>query len=134
MELLVVATTEKGTRAALTAAQSFAAGLDAHITLLVPHAVPYPEPLECPPESIAFVIEHFHNLAANLDVGLSIHVCICRPGEGILAPAIPTGVIVLVGGPHGSLRRSREQKLADRLTRTGHPVLFVDYERSVTSR
>lgn len=134
MELFVVATTEEGTRAALAAAESFAAGLEAHITLLVPHAVPYPEPLECPAESLAFAIEHFRNLAMSLDVGLSIHVCICRPGDAVLAPAIPTGVIVLVGGPRGGLRRSREQKLADRLTRTGHPVLFVDYERSVTSR
>jgi hypothetical protein len=134
MELLVVATTEEGTRAALESAQSFAAGLDGHITLLVPQAVPYPEPLECPPESLAFAIEHFRKLAMALDIGLSIHVCICRPGDAVLAPAIPTGVIVVIGGPRGGLRPSREQKLADRLTRAGHPVLFVDYERSVTSR
>jgi len=129
MELFVVATTEEGTRAALEAAQAFAAGLDAHITLLVPHAVPYPEPLECSPEPLAFTVEHFRNLAVSLDVGLSIQLCICRPGDAILAPAIPTGVIVLLGGPRGGLRRSREQRLADRLARTGHPVLFVTTSR-----
>ena len=71
----------------------------------------------------------FRNLAVSLDVGLSIQLCICRPGDAILAPAIPTGVIVLLGGPRGGLRRSREQRLADRLARTGHPVLFVTTSR-----
>src|SRR5258708_24916904 len=63
LRIYIVATTDEGTRAALGAAQMFAAGMPATIHLLVPHVIPYPQSLECP-TALDFTVDRFRSAAA----------------------------------------------------------------------
>lgn len=127
LSVYVLATTDRGTRAALTAARSFSAGFASAITLVIPHMVPYREALDCPPVPIAFTIARAQRLAEELDTELSLRVCVGRPGDIRFETVIPPNVVVMVGGLRRRWRRSREQRLADRLAAQGRRVLFVDY-------
>ena len=127
LRVYVVATTDQGTRAAVTAARSFGAGFTSTPTLVMPHIVPYRQSLDSPPVPIGFTIARARRLAEELDADLSLRVCVCRPGDVRFETVIPPNVIVMVGGVRGRWRRSREQRLADRLAARGHRVLFVDY-------
>jgi hypothetical protein len=125
LRIYVVATTDEGTRAALLAARSFGADSDPDVVLLVPHAVPYPQPLDCPPVPVAFTIERFERLANDAKAEVLIRVCVARPGELMLEPAVPEDAVLLVGGTRGRWWRSREQRLAGRFADKGHCALFV---------
>jgi hypothetical protein len=127
LQVCVIATTDRGTRAALRAAQSFAVGFSSHITLVIPHTVPYRQPLDRPFVPVAFTVARFQTLTADLDADLSLRVCICRPGDVRFESVIPANGIVLVGGMRRTWWRSREQRLADQLSARGRRVLFVNY-------
>jgi hypothetical protein len=125
LAVYVVATTFSGTRAALDAARNFAAGFDLRITLLVPHVVPYQQPLDHPADSVAFAVERYRRLAEPLAMDVMVRVCLCRSHSAALAPLIPRDTIVLVGGRCRPWWPTREQRVADALTRYGHHALFV---------
>jgi hypothetical protein len=127
LQVFVIATTDRGTRAALRAAQSFAAGFSSNITLVIPHIVPYRQPLDRPFIPVAFTVARFQTLTADLDADLSLRICICRPGDVHLESVLPANGIVLVGGVRRAWWPSREQRLADRITARGRRVLFVSY-------
>ena len=125
LAVYVLATSADGTRAALMAAGAHARDLEARIVLLVPHVVPYAQALEHPADSVGFVADRFRTLAVELDVEVTIQVCLCRPEHAALAPLIPQDAVILVGGRTRRWWSTREQRLAGTLTRTGRRVLFV---------
>ena len=127
LPLCVVATTDEGTLAALNAARSFSSGLSSTITLVVPHIVPYPQALDQPLVPVSFSIARFAKLSADIDAELSLRICVCRPGDFRFDAILPMDAVVLVGGTRGRLRRTREQRLVDRLTARGRRALLVDY-------
>lgn len=127
LSLYVVATTDQGTLAALNAARSFSSDLSSTITLVVPHIVPYPQAIDQPLVPVSFSIARFAKLSAEIDAELSLTICVCRPGDFRFDAVLPLDVVVLVGGTRGRLRRTREQRLVDRLTARGRRALFVDY-------
>ena len=127
LSVYVVATTDEGTLAALNAARTFSTGLASTITLVVPHIVPYPQALDYPPVPVSFSIARFAKFTAEIDTELSLRICVCRPGDCRFDAILPTDGLVLVGGTRGRLRRTREQRLVDRLTARGRRALFVDY-------
>ena len=121
----VLATSADGTRAALMAAGAHARDLEARIVLLVPNVVPYAQALDHPADSVGFVADRFRTLAVELDVEVTIRVCLCRPEHASLAPLLPRDAVILVGGRTRRWWSTREQRLADALRRTGRRVLFV---------
>ena len=123
----VVATTDEGTLAALNAARSLGNGLASTLTLVVPHIVPYPQAIDRPLVPVSFSIARFAKLSADIDTELSLQICVCRPGDFRFDAVLPEDGVVLVGGTRGLLRRSREQRLVDRLTARGRRALFVNY-------
>ena len=125
LAVYVVATTIGGTRAALEAARTFAAGVDVRIILLVPQVVPYPQSVDHPADSVAFTRERFRHLAESLAVDVLVRVCLCRSHSAALAPVVPRDAIVLVGGRCRRWWPTREQRVADALTGAGRQVLFV---------
>jgi hypothetical protein len=125
--IYVLATTDEGTLAALEAARSFSSGLASNLTLVVPHIVPYPQAIDHPLVPISFSIARFAKLSADLGTDVTLRICVCRPGDFRFDSVLPQDVIVLVGGTRGLWRRSREQRLVDRLTARGRRALFVDY-------
>ena len=126
-QVYVVATTDEGTLTALNAARSFSSGFTPAITLVVPHVVPYPQALDRPLVPVSFSIARFAKLSAEIDAELNLRIWVCRPGDFRFDSVLPMDVVVLVGGTRGLLRRTREQRLVDRLTARGRRALFVDY-------
>jgi hypothetical protein len=122
----VIATTNAGTRAALEAARAWASGLDPHVVLLVPHVVPYTDPIDQPTDSVAFAANRFRELADALDIDVVVRVCVCRRHSAELTPLPPRDGIVLVGGRVCRWWPTREQRLASRLDRDGYRVIFVE--------
>jgi hypothetical protein len=124
-DLYVLATSKRGTRAALQSAGAFARGLDATIVLLVPHVVPYAQTLEHPADSVQFVADRCRALACELGVDVTVRVCLCRPQSAALTPLVPSDAAILIGGRTRRWWPTREQRLARTLMETGRRVLFV---------
>src|SRR5579862_895930 len=85
LSIYVVATTDRGTQAALAAAARYASDLDARIVLLVPHVVPYAQSLEHPADAPAFSGERFREFADTLGLDTTIRVCVCRSASSVTA-------------------------------------------------
>jgi hypothetical protein len=122
-----LATTLDGTRATLAAAVPLARGSSARLQLLVPQVVPYPLPLEAPAESISFVAERYRSLLRQLEAEADVRLCLCRRPDDVLR-MLPAHATVVVGGPAGTWRAQREERLAWRLTHLGHHVVFAPIE------
>jgi hypothetical protein len=120
----VVATTDRGTRAALAAASRYATDLNAQVVLLVPHVVPYAQPLEHPADRPQCAAERFGELAAALGLDITIRVCFCRSVPDAVT-LLPADALVLVGGRR-RWWRTREGRLAQALAGRGCRALLVD--------
>jgi hypothetical protein len=120
----VVATTDRGTRAALAAACRCATDLNARVALLVPHVVPYAQPLEHPAGRPQYAGERFGKAAEALGLDVTIRVCLCRSVLDVMA-LLPPDALVLVGGRR-RWWRTRENRLAQALARRGFRALLVD--------
>jgi hypothetical protein len=124
----VVATQFRGTRAALEAAVPLARGSDARLKVLVPQIVPYPLPLDQPVEAAPFAAERYRNLLHQLHAEAEVRLCLCRNPDDIILQLLPAHATVVVGGPAGTWRASREERLTRRLTHLGHRVVFAPIE------
>ena len=124
----VIATTEKGTTAALNAAWWFATELDARITLLKMEIVPIRLPLDRPPVFVKFTINQQHSfvqrsVAREEDVDVQIRLC--RDFDSGLQRLLRRRALVVIGGRrHWWL--SSEARLERTLRRLGHHVIFID--------
>ncbi len=125
LQLCVFATTHRGTAVALKAARDLSLGLNSRVTLLVPVPVPYPHPVDSPATSVAFVTDRYRRLAEEAHIDVLVHVFVCRPEAADLQRSIPPTATVLVGGRTCRWWRTREERLARRLTAHGHTVLFI---------
>jgi hypothetical protein len=121
----LVATTLDGTRAALVAAGAIARGSGAPAVMLVPWVVPYAESLDHPTDSVAFGVKNFRKLAEELGIDVAVHVCLCRSSDDAIASLVPRDAVVVIGGRGRLWWPTREQRLAARLSRSGHRVVFV---------
>ena len=129
IEISVVFTSVASTIAALKHAAALADELGARINLLIPQIVPYPLPLTSPPVLIAFNERRFRLIAAESPVETSVSVYLCRDALETVAAALKRHSIVVLGGR----RRwwpwlTREQRLAAKLCKAGHEVVFTESE------
>lgn len=110
------------TEVALREAARLARGLEVSITLLAVQIVPFPDLLDptrgCPgfPQLLA--------LAESAEAPVTINIVYARDWETACQQALPHGSTVVMAARKGWLR-SREEKLAHWLTRTGHKVTLV---------
>jgi hypothetical protein len=124
----VLATTEKGTTAALNAAKWLAADLDAKITILKMEVVPFRFLLYGHTESLKTTISKQHSLVRQSDAreeDVDIQIRLCRDFESGLQRVLRRRALVVIGGR----RRwwvSGEEKLERALRRLGHHVIFID--------
>jgi hypothetical protein len=123
LSVYVIATTAKGTEAALDRCRAYARDLDANVIVLVPHVVPYPQPLDQPVDSPAFAGERVGTVAAGLGLPVTIRVCVCRCASAVTR-LLSQDALVLVGGRR-RWWRSREERLVATLTRAGFHALLV---------
>ena len=124
----VVATAFKGTCTALQAAIPLAKGLHARLKMVVPQIVPYPLSLDAPAEPAQFAAERYRKLLQQLGADAEVRLCFCRHPDDVILQMLPSHASVVVGGPAGTWRASREERLARRLTHLGHRVVFAPIE------
>jgi hypothetical protein len=122
LEVVVVHTTTKATLQNLKTAAELAAGLGAHIRLLVLEVVPYPLAVESPSVPLEFTRRRFRTVAAGARIDTQVDIRLGRERIQMLEAALkPGSVIVLEGGGWWT----RKGRLAKRLERLGHQVVLA---------
>jgi hypothetical protein len=124
LEVVVLHTDTKGTLEALKAAANLAQGLTARIRLVVPQVVPYPLPVNAPDVPAAFTCRRFHALVSGARIDTYVDIRLGREKREILESALRPHSMVVLGGRRGWWP-SRESRLAYRLERMGHHVVFA---------
>jgi hypothetical protein len=127
LEITVVSTDPAGTRAALGAAAAFVRNLEARIRLIVPQVVSYAAPLEMPPVPPRIVEERLLALASRTAVDTTVDIYLCRDEAETLLRVLKPQSLVIIGGR----RRwwsTPERRLARKLRRGGHEVIFTETE------
>lgn len=125
LEVLVVFTDAAGTLAALQMAEGLAQKLGAHIRLLVPYEVPYTLPLAKPAVSVEFLERQIRDLAGKSRLDVAAHIFLCRDRMSTLKLLLRPHSCVVVGGKKRWWPTSA-QKLAQRLQKGGHQVIFAE--------
>ena len=123
----VVFTSIDATLGALRKAAALAASLSAQITLLVPQVVPFPLPLTSPPILVEFNERRFRTLASQIPVPTGVLIYLCRDAQETLTGVLPPRSTLVIGGR----RRwwpTYEMRLAKRLRKCGHEVIFTETE------
>ena len=121
----VIYTDLPGTIAALQSAEALARRLQARITLLAAHSVPYDLPITHPPVSLEFARRRLVELAQQAKLHTSIEIYICRDRTLCIQQALSSRSLVVLGVK----RRwwpTVESKLAKRLESAGHQIIYVE--------
>ena len=124
MEVVVLHTTITETLQALKTAAHLAHGLSARIRLLVLEVVPYPLPLDRPNVPLPFIRRRFRTLAADASIETNVDIHLVRdPDKAIESVLEPHSVIVM--GAHRTWWPNAHSRVARRLERLGHQVVFA---------
>lgn len=121
----VLATTEEGTRAALTSAKRLTDGLEARIVLLVPRLTSLAVPFDPASEERAAIVEAYRALAASVGADVTVLFCVSQRPDDVVRQMLGRSSLVIVGGRRNALWPSREQRLVRRLTAEGYPVALA---------
>ena len=128
LSVTVIATTEKGTTAALNEARRLAMDLDAHITLLRMEVVPRRFSLDKPPVSLDAATKQQCSLvlqSSAREQDVTVRTCLCRDRDLSLQRVLRRRALVVIGGRrHWWL--SREERLEKVLRGMGHHVIFIE--------
>lgn len=125
INISVIFTFAGATVAALKRAGNLAEYLDARITLVVPQIVPYPLPLESPPMLLEFQERRFREIARQCPAEIWVRVYLCRDALGTLKEMLEPRSLVVLGGRR-RFWLTQEQRLARKLRRMGHEVIFTE--------
>ena len=127
LEIAVVFTSVMPTIRALKEAGLLAMQLNARINLIVAQVVPWPLQLTSPPVLLEFDEGRFRVIASRTGVHTDVSVYLCRARVRAITNVLRYGSLVMIGG------RSRwwptvEKRLAWKLRRAGHQVVFTEME------
>ena len=115
------------TRAALKYAANLVNDLNARIRLIDVHVVPYGVPLNEPTVHPKHLTRRLRQLAQESTVPVSAEIVYARDWEQGLRRSLAPGSVVLMAIQR-SWWRTSEKRLAARLRRVGHQVLWVESE------
>ncbi len=127
LSVAVIFTSVDATLAALRKAGALANRLRGRITLLVPQVVPYPLPLTSPPVLLDWNEKRFRVLAGESPIETTILIYLCRDRLETLSTVLSSRSLVVVGG-RKRWWPTAEQRLAQKLRRAGHEVVFTETE------
>ena len=116
------------TARALEEAGDLARGLNASLCLLVPLVVPYPLPLDNPAVPREFSERNFQQLAAMQSIETRVAIRLCRDRAEMLEQTLQPGSVIVMAG-RSRWWPTQEQRLASRLSRLGHKVIFAAARR-----
>jgi hypothetical protein len=124
VEMHIIATTGEGTLSALAEARRRVEGVEnARIVLLVPHPVSYAVPPD--PEAATAIREQYRALVASAGVDAVVRVCFCHRREDAFRWMLGKHALVVMGGRHRWWWPTAAERIADRLKRQGHDVVFA---------
>jgi hypothetical protein len=127
LNISVIFTSVPATMAALRTAGALASRLNGCITLVVPEVVPYHLPLNKPPVLHDWNERRFRLLAEGSPVATSVRFYLCRDREETLAKVLKPHSLVVIGGKKRWWPTS-ESRLARKIRRLGHEVIFTEME------
>jgi hypothetical protein len=122
LDLVIPFTTPRLTRTALQAANRMGEGLQSAIRVLKIQVVPYPLQIDQSPVVLDFLKAQLRKLQSTLPVRAEI--LMTRDFEPTLESALNQHSIVVLASPMRPWR-TRTERLADRLRRSGHTVVMV---------
>jgi hypothetical protein len=124
IEFVVPFTNPEMTRAVLERAEALASGLDARISLIAVHALPYPLPFVCPTAAHAFLVDQLLELAGDCSLPVASQVVLARSREEGFRQALRSVATVIVGTRRHAWR-TQEERLASMLAGDGHRVILL---------
>jgi nucleotide-binding universal stress UspA family protein len=110
------------TEAALHEAVRLALSLNARITLLAACILPFPEPLD--PTRGYPGLPELMALAEAVGLPVTVQIVYARDWESVCDHALAQGSLIVMAA-RKAWRRTREERLAECLTRAGHKVTLV---------
>jgi hypothetical protein len=124
LELVVPYTVPTVTRAVLGRVESFTAGLNARISLIAVHSVPYATTFGCPTSTHAFLVEQLLELSADCRLPVNAQVILARSrDEGLRFALKPESTVLL--GTRRRRWRTPEERLARKLASGGNKVVLI---------
>lgn len=117
----------KLTKAALKYATELIDGQDARVRLIDVHVVPYGVPLEQPPIDSKYLERRLKTLTRKSELSVSAEVVFARDWEQGFRRALTPGSTILLPIRRAEWRSS-EKRLAARLRKLGHTVVWVEGE------
>src|ERR1039457_1231019 len=132
LELVVPYTDPDLARALLRKAAALTAGLQACISLVAVHAVPFPADFHCPASTHAFLVNQLTELASECPMPVNPQVVLARSREEGFRYALRQESTILVG-TYRHLWRTSEERLARMLVSDGHKVALLHIEREKTN-
>jgi hypothetical protein len=120
----VVATTEAGTRCALLTATRLANGSAGRVLLLVPLVIRPFGPVGNRHEALELT-DHYRALASEAGVDALVRLCVCRRVDDMFRWMLGPRAQVVIGGARRWWWPSTAERLARRLERLGHNVVFA---------
>jgi len=124
IEVVVTHTEWATTAAVLKRASELLAGLNARVTLLAVHTVPYPAPLSSAAASHAHLVGQLVDLATQSSLTVTPHVVLARGREEGFRYVLKAESTVLVGSKK-QLWQTSEERLARTLANDGHKVALL---------
>jgi len=115
------------TKAALRYASRFASDLNVRIRLIDVHVVPYGVPLDEPTVNPRYVARRLSRFVQDSTIQVSAEVIYARDWEHGLRRALAPGSLILIAIKR-SWWRTSEKRLAARLRKSGHQVIWVESE------
>jgi hypothetical protein len=112
------------TAAVLEKVAVLTAGLDARVSLIAVHTLPYPLPFVCPALIHAQLVEQLVELASHCGIPVNPQVVLARGWTEGFRYVLKPGSTVLIG-VRKQFWRSPEETLARTLARDGHKVTVV---------
>ncbi len=126
---LVVPYTDPGlARAILRKAAALTAGLQARISLVAIHAVPFPADFHCATSTHAFLVDQLTHLAAECALPVNPQVVVARSRQDGFRYALQPNSTIIVG-THRRFWRTSEERLARALAADGHKVALMHIEK-----
>jgi hypothetical protein len=124
LEVVVPYTEPSVTAEILRRVPALAAGLNAQITLIAVHTLPYPLPFVCPALVHANLVEQLTDLASHCELPVHPQVVLARDRAEGFRYVLKSSSTVLIGS-HKHLWRTQEEKLARFLAHDGHKVVLI---------
>jgi hypothetical protein len=127
LEIVIPLITARLARAALKYAWWFSSNLHARIRLIDVHVVPYGVPLDRPTVDSRYLARRLRQIVEESRVSVSAEIVYARDWEQGLRRSLSPGSLV-VFAVRRSWWRMREKRLAARLRKAGHQVVWVESE------